>query len=194
MWPSGMRELGVDVSGKIGSDASVLAGRAVGRLADLGWGPRLRAVLGDADRVDGPVPADLVAAVVKVLAAWQWDDRPAAVASVPSHTRPQLIGDLASRIAEIGRMPYLGPLGHARLEPTAAAAGRQSNSAQRLRAVWDAFVIPDAVASAVAELAGPVLLVDDRVDTGWTLTVAGMRLRAVGAVGVLPLVLAAAAG
>lgn len=193
MWPSGMRELGVDVSGKIGSDASVLAGRAVGRLADLGWGPRLRAVLGDADRVDGPVPADLVAAVVKVLAAWQWDDRPAAVASVPSHTRPQLIGDLASRIAEIGRMPYLGPLGQARLEPTAAAAG-QSNSAQRLRAVWDAFVIPDAVASAVAELAGPVLLVDDRVDTGWTLTVAGMRLRAVGAVGVLPLVLAAAAG
>ncbi len=191
MWPTGMRELGVDVSGKIGSDLSALPGRALGRLADLGWGPRLRAVLGE-EAADGPVPADLVAAMVKVLAAWQWDDRPAAVVSVPSRTRPQLVESLAARIAEIGRMPYLGPL--ARTGTSEAAAGRQSNSAQRLHAVWDSFVVPDAVASAVAALPGPVLLVDDLIDTGWTQTVAAMRLRAAGAVGVLPLALAAVAG
>jgi ATP-dependent DNA helicase RecQ len=189
MWPTGMRELGVDVSGKIGSDVSALPGRALGRLADLGWGPRLRAVLGQAD-TDGPVPADLVAAMVKVLAAWQWDDRPTAVVSIPSRTRPQLIQSLAARIAEIGRMPYLGQLAH---NGTAAAlSGRQYNSAQRLHAVWDSFVVPDSVASAVADLPGPVLLVDDMIDTGWTQTVAAMRLRAAGAVGVLPLALAAA--
>ncbi len=189
MWPTGMRELGVDVSGKIGSDVSALPGRALGRLADLGWGPRLRAVLGQAD-TDGPVPGDLVAAMVKVLAAWQWDDRPTAVVSIPSRTRPQLIESLAARIAEIGRMPYLGSLAH---NGTAAAvSGRQYNSAQRLHAVWDSFVVPDSVASAVADLPGPVLLVDDMIDTGWTQTVAAMRLRAAGAVGVLPLALAAA--
>jgi ATP-dependent DNA helicase RecQ len=191
MWPTGMRELGVDVSGKIGSDASALPGRALGRLADLGWGPRLRAVLGPADP-DGPVAEDLVGAVVKVMAAWQWDDRPAAVISVPSRTRPQLIGSLAARIAEIGQMPYLGALGHAGTGD--AAPGRQYNSAQRLRAVWDTFLVPDSVALAVAQLPGPVLLVDDLIDTGWTLTVAAMQLRAAGAAGVLPLVLAAATG
>ena len=38
---------------------------------------------------------------------------------------------------------------------------------------------------------GPVLLVDDLVATGWTLTLAARALRAAGASGVLPLTLAA---
>ncbi|HSR84857.1 MAG TPA: DEAD/DEAH box helicase [Streptosporangiaceae bacterium] len=190
MWPTGMSELGVDVRGKIGAAESALPGRALGRLPDLGWGPRLRAVLGQAGD-DGPVPEDLVAAMVAVLAAWPWDDRPAAVVSVPSRTRPQLIGSLARRIAEIGRMPYLGSLSIAGSGPT--PSGSRSNSAQRLRAVWDTIVVPDQVAAAVAALSGPVLLVDDLVDTGWTLTVAALQLRAAGAVDVLPLVLAATA-
>jgi ATP-dependent DNA helicase RecQ len=186
-----MRELGVDVSGKIGSAESALPGRALGRLTDLGWGPRLRAVLGQPDD-DGPVPEDLVTAVVKVLAAWTWDDRPAAVVSIPSRSRPELVASLAGRIAEIGRLPYLGALGHA--EPGQDASGRQSNSAQRLHAVWNKFTVPGPVSVAVAGLAGPVLLVDDLIETGWTLTVAAMRLRAAGAPGVLPFALAAAAG
>ena len=45
-----------------------MPGRALGRLTDLGWGPRLRAVLGPARRPTGRCPTDLVAAVVKVLA------------------------------------------------------------------------------------------------------------------------------
>ena len=190
MWPAGMRELGIDVGGKIALAESALPGRALGRLTDLGWGPRLRAVLGPAGG-DGPVPEDLVSAVVKVLAAWQWDDRPTAVVSIPSRTRPQLVRSLAERISEIGRLPNLGPLEHA--EQGQVASGRQSNSAQRLHALWDMFVVPDEVAAAVAGLAGPVLLVDDLTETGWTLTVAAMRLRAAGALGVLPLVLAGAA-
>jgi ATP-dependent DNA helicase RecQ len=190
MWPTGMRDLAVDVSGKIAPADLALPGRALGRLTDLAWGPRLRTVLGQADD-DGQVPDDLVAAVVKVLAAWKWDDRPAAVVSIPSRTRPRLIASLADRIAEIGRIPYLGPLEHARNGQVASA--RQSNSAQRLRALWDTFLVPDAVAAAVAALPGPVLLVDDLTETGWTLTVTAMRLRAAGATGVLPLVLATAA-
>ena len=120
MWPTGMRELGIDIAGKIGADVSAEAGRALGRMTDLGWGVRLRAVLaddplaGDAPHPvathDEPVPDDMLAAVVKVLAAWDWAQRPAAVVAIPSRTRPLLIASLASQIAEVGRMPYLGRL------------------------------------------------------------------------------------
>jgi ATP-dependent DNA helicase RecQ len=46
----------------------------------------------------------------------------------------------------------------------------------------------------VASLGGPVLLADDRIDTGWTMTVAAKLLREAGAPAVLPLALAVATG
>ncbi|HEX4658827.1 MAG TPA: DEAD/DEAH box helicase [Streptosporangiaceae bacterium] len=190
MWPTGLAELGIDVSGKIGPGLSAEPGRALGRLTDLGWGPRLRALLADdADTPDGTVPDDLVGAVVKVLAAWDWAQRPAGVAMMPSRTRPALIESLGRRIADIGRMPYLGGLAYA----GAAHAGRparQYNSAQRLSSIWPALTVPQPLRGAVAGLGGPVLLVDDRVETGWTITVAAKLLREAGAAAVLPLVLA----
>jgi ATP-dependent DNA helicase RecQ len=194
MWPTGMRELGVDVAGKIGPDISAEPGRALGRLTDLGWGPRLRTLFaGEAalagESGDGPVPDDMLAAVVKVLTAWDWTLRPAAVVAVPSRTRPLLVASLASQIAGIGRMPYLGPLESG----GEVGPARQHNSAQRLRAVWDSVAVPEAMRADLARLAGPVLLVDDRIETGWTMTVAAMRLRAAGVSAVLPLVLATAA-
>ena len=48
------------------------------------------------------------------------------------------------------------------------------------------------LAAALAGLAGPVLLVDDLVDSGWTMALAGRALRRAGAPGVLPLALAVA--
>ena len=46
-WQSGMKKLGVDVSGRIDDGPSV--GRTIGRLTDLGWGARLRKVLAEPD-------------------------------------------------------------------------------------------------------------------------------------------------
>jgi ATP-dependent DNA helicase RecQ len=40
----------------------------------------------------------------------------------------------------------------------------------------------------------PALVVDDRIETGWTMTVAARLLRQAGARGVLPLALAVTAG
>ncbi|KQS72170.1 ATP-dependent DNA helicase RecQ [Modestobacter sp. Leaf380] len=51
-WPTGADRLGVDVKGKIAPGDQVLPGRAVARLTDLGWGQRLRTLLGD-DGVGG---------------------------------------------------------------------------------------------------------------------------------------------
>jgi ATP-dependent DNA helicase RecQ len=223
MWPSGMSELGVPVSGRIAAQAQARPGRAVAALTDLGWGPRLRELLaapapagqvaaGDPVPADGPVPQDLVDAVVKVLAAWDWDDRPAAVVTLPSRTRPQLVASLGEQIAAIGRLPYLGALEYAG-DPDAAdpgadqpgagqpgggqpgeAAGAhgsgQHNSAQRLRTVWATLRVPEPVRAGMAGLEGPVLLVDDRIETGWTMTVAAKLIRESGAPAVLPFVLA----
>src|SRR6266540_764491 len=177
-WPTGMAALGVQASGRIPAGLVAEPGRALGRLTDVGWGTRLRALLAD-DAPDGPVPDDVVAAVVTVLAGWGWSVRPAAVVAMPSRRRPLLVDNLAWRIAEIGRLPYLGRL-------AGVPGPRRLNSAQWLAALWPAFTVPDEVGGRLAGLGGPVLLVDDRIDTRWTVTVAARLLREAGAAGVLP--------
>jgi ATP-dependent DNA helicase RecQ len=192
MWPTGMRELGIDLSGRIPAAAQAGPGRVVARLTDLGWGARLRAVLAP-DEPDGPVPADLVDAVVKVLAAWDWAERPAAVVALPSRSRPELVASLADRIAAIGRLPQAGALdytGGRGAGPDDGQPGAQHNSAQRLRVVWQELALPEPVAKAAVAAGGPVLLVDDRIETGWTMTVAAKLLRDAGVPAVLPLALA----
>ena len=57
----------------------------------------------------------------------------------------------------------------------------------------DRFAVPPAIAGALAGLDGPVLLVDDLVDSRWTVTVAGRLLRTAGAGAVLPFALGVAA-
>jgi len=194
MWPTGMAQLGVDVSGKIPASLAAEPGRALGRLTGLGWGPRLRALL-DRDGPGGPapdgeVPEDLVKALVSVLAAWDWPQRPAGLVTLPSRTRPQLITSLGGRIAAIGRLPLLGSLRY-----TGAGPGpRQFNSPQRLQAVWRELALPGPARDAVAGAGGPVLVIDDQIDSGWTMTVAAKLLREAGAPAVLPLVLAVNAG
>jgi len=207
MWPTGMRELGIELSGRIPPAAQAQPGRVVARLTDLGWGPRLRALLAP-PAPDGPVPADLVEAVVKVLTAWDWAERPAAVVALPSRSRPELVASLADQIAAIGRLPQAGALDYtarsgngtgpdgpdgqhiSAQHNSAQHNSAQHNSAQRLRAVWQELTLPEPVAKAAAAAGGPVLLVDDRIETGWTMTVAAKLLRDAGAAAVLPLALA----
>ncbi|MEV5282273.1 RecQ family ATP-dependent DNA helicase [Streptomyces sp. NPDC051994] len=199
MWPTGLPAIGIELKGRIPAGELAFPGRALGRLSDIGWGNRLRPMLAPG-APDGPVPDDVVQAVVSVLADWAkgpggWASgeagapvRPAGVVTVPSRTRPALVASLGARIAEIGRMPLLGSLAYT--EGPAGERVPQSNSAQRVRALHHAFTVPDELAAALAGSAGPVLLVDDACDTGWTLAVAARLLRRSGAEGVFPLVLA----
>ncbi len=119
MWPAGMKDLGIGASGKIPPQACAGPGRALGRLTDVGWGTRLRALL-SGEAPDEPVTADLTGALVTVLAAWDWEQRPAAVATLPSRTRPLLIESLGQRIAGIGRL---------RLPRRAGVRGRRARAA-----------------------------------------------------------------
>ncbi|MFI7686673.1 DEAD/DEAH box helicase [Streptomyces griseoaurantiacus] len=201
MWPTGLAAVGMDLKGRIPPGQQASTGRALGRLSDIGWGNRLRPLL-SAQAPDGPVPDDVLNAVVTVLADWArspggWAGggpdaaaRPVGVVALPSRTRPRLVTTLAEGVARIGRLPYLGSLAHtpAAQEHTA----HRSNSAQRLRALADSFTVPDDLAAALAATPGPILLVDDYTDSGWTLAVGARLLRRAGAAEVLPLVLALA--
>jgi len=184
-WPTGMTALGLSLSGRIPATEQAEPGRALGRLTDIGWGVRLRELLGPS-AADGAVPEPVFAACVQVLAAWDWPQRPVAVVGVPSTRRPALVADLVDRLAQTGR---LRPLGFLEAD---AGAGHRANSAQRVSDLAQRLRLPDDLAAGLAGLDGPVLLVDDQTDSGWTLTMAARLLRRAGAPAVLPFVLAAA--
>jgi ATP-dependent DNA helicase RecQ len=191
-WPPGLGAIGIDLSGRIPAEEQAGTGRAIGRLSDLGWGVRLRSLLADPVR-DTELPDDVFNALIEVLKDWahgddSWPARPVGVVAAGSRRRPRLVGSMAQRIAQVGRLPVLGtftPVGE--LSP---AAG--DNSAQRLRAVHASFRLGPTLAAGLPAVHGPVLLIDDMIDTGWTATLLARELRRAGVAAVYPLVLALA--
>jgi ATP-dependent DNA helicase RecQ len=183
MWPTGMPALGVPVKGRIAAEEQAEQGRAVARFTDLGWGTQVRELFAPGTP-DGEVPVPLRHAVVAVLDAWEFPaGRPDGIVAVGGRTRPQLVAHLADGLARYTGLPLLG-----RFDVTGSAAPGQGamNSPQRLRAVADRYTLSDPQAVA----GRTVLLLDDRADTGWTLTVTARQLRLAGALAVYPLVLA----
>jgi ATP-dependent DNA helicase RecQ len=179
MWPTGLANLDIPLSGKIADGAG--DGRAVARLTDLGYGQHLRALFRD-DTPDGPVPLPLIRAVIEVVGDW----RPGATAiiAVESARRPQLVTDLASGLARYLQIPLLGTF--AIVDPEVLPGQGATNSAHRVAACRrrHSLQIDESLNGHT------VLLVDDVVDTGWTLTLAAQAIRAAGADGVRPLSLA----
>jgi ATP-dependent DNA helicase RecQ len=180
MWPTALANLGIELKGKIGEGAQ--EGRAVARLTDLGYGQALRELFAPGVE-DGPVPVPLVRAVVEVLGEW----RPSvdAIVVVESQTRPLLTADLADGLSRYLRVPVVGR--YAIVNPDVVPGQGAANSAQRVAAAGRRYSL---------QTDGPldgqrVLLVDDRVGTGWTLTLAARAVRRAGASEVRPLVLAA---
>ncbi len=175
MWPTALKNLDLDLSGKIKDGAA--EGRVVARLTDLGHGGSLRALFAGED---GPVPVPLARAVVEVLTDWR--PSPVAIVHVESARRPTLVRDLAAGLSRYLGVPVVGRF--AITDPGVDPERGASNSAQRVAAVTRRFTLEADVP------AGPVLLVDDLVVTGWTMTLAARALREAGATEVLPLALA----
>lgn len=179
MWPTGLANLDLPLSGKIADGAA--EGRAVARLTDLGYGQQLRELFRD-NSGDGPVPLPLIKAVIEVLEEW----RPpvTAIVSVGSARRPQLIADLTSGLSRYLQIPVVGSF--AIVDPEVLSGQGATNSAHRVAAInrRHSLQTQDALGG------HSVLLVDDLVGTGWTTTLAAQAIRAAGADDVRPLALA----
>ena len=170
-WPTGLG----DPKGNIDPAVRVEPGRALAVLGDGGWGTGVRIARGRGE----PVSDELLDALVRLVDGWQPDPAPTWVTAVPS--RSPVVVDVATRLAARLGLPFHDVLAR-RGEPQ--PQGAMQNSAQQVGNVYRAFKVKAYVPEA------PVLLVDDLVDTRWTLTVAGMMLRIAGSGPVHPLALA----
>ena len=167
---------------RIALDDRLEEGRALAVWGDGGWGRLVRR----GKQQDGRFDEQLVVAARDLISdRWQPQPGPEWVAFVPSLRRPELVRDFAHRLAQslgLACMDVVVKVGDA--EPQKA----MQNSQQQYRNVVDAFEISGEVPS------GPVLLVDDMVDSRWTLTVIGLLLREAGADSVTPFALADTGG
>jgi ATP-dependent DNA helicase RecQ len=167
--------------GNIAEERRNRAGRALGSYNDGGWGTVVKEA-----RYDGAgLPDELVDAAAEMVRRWQPDPAPGWVAYVPSSRHPGLVSDFAGRLAVRLALPLLDVVRRVQECPPQQ---EMENSAQQFKNIYGAFE----VVGPVMDL--PVLLVDDIVDSGWTLTVIGAALREAGSGPVHPLVLARAMG
>jgi ATP-dependent DNA helicase RecQ len=183
MWPTGLEGIGIPLKGKISASAQPEDGKTVGRLTDIAWGNQLRQLFRD----QGPevvASADLVKASIRVLAEWQWKARPVGIVFIESASRPELSRDLAHQLSTIGRLPMLGSV------HSFGGTVSNVNSAQRLAAVYRNLSLSHETIKAVQAAPGPILLIDDLIDSGWTMTVATHLLRQHCDVPILPFALA----
>ena len=192
------------------------AGRALCIYGDAGWGADVaRGKYGSGRFSDA-----LVAAAADLIRTkWKPDPPPQCVAAVPSQRHEELVRDFAQRLAVKLGVPFVVTLKKRRkAEPQKA----MQNSPMQLRNVLDAFEIVEPrysfaasetmpatsnLKSVFKQLADqlssklgaapilppvPMLLVDDMVDSGWTLTLAAVLLRQHGSGPVYPFALAKA--
>jgi ATP-dependent DNA helicase RecQ len=161
---------------KLAVERRVEVGRALGRLGDGGWGALVRD-----GRDDHRFADELVAALADLVRAWAPDPAPAWLAFVPSARDPVLLADLAERLGGALALPVHPVVARvAEREPQSAMA----NSTRQHANVVGAFTIREPIP------AGAVLLVDDTVDSRWTLTEVGALLRDAGCPAVHPLAVA----
>ncbi|MCU4183316.1 RecQ family ATP-dependent DNA helicase [Acidiferrimicrobium sp. IK] len=175
MWPSGLRGR----KGRIAPGAQPDTGRALAFGNDPGWAPALQEVFAHPDR---PVDPAVLAGCVAVLRRWRWAARPTWVTWVPSAGRPGLAEAVASHLAGLGRLNLAGVLRRVAERPPQSS---MANSGRQAANVLDAFALDDVTGFGP----GPVLVVDDTWNSGWTMTVVAEALRAAGSGPVLPFVL-----
>lgn len=154
-------------------------GRALSIWRDSGW-----AQLVEAGKNVGRFPDELVQACMDMFGRWNPRPAPQWVTCIPSLRSPTLVPDLAGRLAGALGIPFLPAI--VKVNETARQR-KMMNSYQQANNLDGAFVVDRAQL-----LGGPVLLIDDVIDSGWSLAVAGTLLKVAGSGPVFPLALASA--
>jgi ATP-dependent DNA helicase RecQ len=169
IWASGL-------PGRKGRIGFLAPGRALAFADDPAWADEL----GRLWQRDAPASPEVLAAMVQVLKRWSqsWQ-RPVAVVPMPSRSYPTLVGSVASHLADVGRLPLVDALAVSGPAPAVdASSSTRANDLLRTTTLQPGVAFD-----------GPVLLVDDRIRSRWTITVAASLLAEAGATEVLPLAL-----
>ena len=166
------------VKGNIPEDRRAQPGRGLCIWGDAGWGHLVQ--LGKFQ--DGFFDDDLLEACVNMVERWKPEPSPAWVTCVPSLRHPDLVPDFAQRLAARLGLPFRPALVKTARRPEQKTMKNSSQQARNLDGVIEV--------AAGQVLNKPVLLVDDIVDSGWTMTVCSWLLREHGAGDVFPLALA----
>ncbi|VXA87447.1 ATP-dependent DNA helicase RecG [Aeromonas veronii] len=152
-------------------------GRVLSRWGDAGWG-RLVADNKHAGRFND----ELVDAMVEMIQQrWQPNPAPLWVCCVPSRNHPELVPDFARRLAVRLDLPFIDAISKVRDNQPQKV---QQNRFHQCRNLDGAFEV------SLRYPGQPVLLVDDVVDSGWTLTVIAALLQQAGSGPVYPVALA----
>lgn len=176
-WPSGgMPRYGL--SGPIEAGVRYSPGRALCVWGDAGWGGLVR----EGKYRDRRFADELVEACVRLVREWDPRPSPVWVTCIPSLRHTSLVPEFARRLAEALDLPFHSVL---RRTGTRPEQKTMANSVQQARNVDGSMEIEGRSLPA-----GPVLLIDDMVDSRWTFTVAAWLLRSHGSGDVLPLALA----
>jgi ATP-dependent DNA helicase RecQ len=155
-------------------------GRALCRWNDPGWGR----LVADGKR-SGHFDDRLLRAMVEMAVEWAPKPMPTWATYVPSLRHPALVPDLASRFAQMFGVPVI-PLIE-KVRETRPQQGQQNSPHQEMN-------VRGAFALAGAPVGEPLFLVDDTVDSRWTLVEIGALLREAGSGPVYPLALASLQG
>jgi ATP-dependent DNA helicase RecQ len=154
-------------------------GRSLSIWRDSGWSP-----LVEAGKQQGRFSDELIQACREMVDRWGPNPPPEWVTCVPSLRSQALVPDFARRLADVLKIPFRPAV--SKVQETQRQISMK-NSWQQAHNLDGAFAVDgDEVES------GPVLLVDDVVDSRWSLTVTGALLLEAGSGPVLPLVLAQA--
>jgi ATP-dependent DNA helicase RecQ len=169
------------IKGKIALQHQAQSGKALCVWGDAGWGGLVR----QGKYQQHHFADDLVTACLNMIQQWQPQPAPTWVTCVPSLRHPDLVPDFARRLAAALGLPFHTVLAKTEDRPEQKT---MANSTQQARNVDGSL----AVCVNRLPRRGPVLLVDDMVDSRWTLTVCAWLLRHSGSGEVWPLALALA--
>jgi ATP-dependent DNA helicase RecQ len=166
-------------TGTIAPELRMASGRALCAWGDDGWGRLVR----DGKATGGRFNDALVRAAAQLVRErWRPRPYPTWVTCVPSLTNPKLVPDFARRLAGALKLRFVPCITKTR---QTAQQKTMLNSYHQARNLAGVFSV-----SPWRGIDGPVLLVDDMVDSGWTFTVVTATLRQAGSGPVYPLALA----
>lgn len=156
-------------------------GRVLSIWGDAGWSQLVQ----KGKYQDGRFSDELVSAFVAMIKKWNPQPFPTWVACVPSLRHPNLVPDFAQRVAQQLGLAFDPILVKIKETPEQKTMANSSLQARNLEGAFGLAHQPPGE---------PVLLIDDMVDSRWTLTICSRLLRENGSGAVFPVALSQTTG